>query len=80
MLKYHLLVSNKTKQKLGTFNHYLTLGSHQSPYLLQNVQAFSIITLNPKEKLPAISNNVEGKFVTLAVPLKGKLKVDGKTY
>lgn len=80
MLKYHFLVSNKNKQKLGTFNHYLTLGSHQSPYLLHNVQAFSIITLNPKEKLPAISNNVEGKFVTLAVPLKGKLRVDGKTY
>lgn len=80
MLKYHLLISNKNKHKLGTFNHYLTLGSHQSPYLLQNVQSFSIITLNPKEKLPTISNNVEGKFATLAVLLKGRLRVDGKIY
>jgi hypothetical protein len=77
MLKYHLLLSSKNKQNLGIFDHYLTLGSHQSPYQLNNISIFSIITLFAKEKLPDIQNNSEGILSTAIVPLNGKIRIDG---
>ena len=48
MLKYHFIVPHKSHQNIGTFYHYLNLGSHHSPYILQNIHSFSVITLNPK--------------------------------
>jgi hypothetical protein len=79
MLKYHLLLPSQQKQHIAVFQHYLTLGSHLSPYELAHLSAFSVITLNPKERLPEIQNNSEEKFSTAVVPLKGKIKIDGQT-
>jgi len=78
MLKYHLLLSSQNKQNLGIFNHYLTLGSHQSPYQLNHITVFSIISLFTKERLPDIQNNSEGILSTAIVPLNGKIRIDGQ--
>ena len=56
MLKHHLLIPHCSQHHIGTFHHYLSLGSHSSPYTLRRVRAFSVITLNPKEKLPTITH------------------------
>jgi hypothetical protein len=57
MLKYHLIVPEKTKHNNGIFQHYLNLGSHRSPYSLGQLASFSIITLFPKERFPTIAGN-----------------------
>lgn len=78
MLKYHLIVPEKTKHNNGIFHHYLTLGSHQSPYSLSHLTSFSIVTLFPKERFPTIAANQQ--YSTALIPLKGAIKVDGQTY
>jgi hypothetical protein len=57
MLKYHLIVPEKTKHNNGIFQHYLNLGSHRSPYSLAQLASFSIITLFPKERFPTIAGS-----------------------
>ena len=78
MLKYNLIVPEKTKHNNGIFHHYLTLGSHQSPYSLAHLTSFSIVTLFPKERFPTIAGSE--KYSTALIPLKGAIKVDGQTY
>jgi hypothetical protein len=73
MLKYHLFQPQSNKHHHAHFTQYLSLGSHDSPYSLKYIDAFSIITLNPKQNLPEISDN--HKIAVL--PLKGCLKIDG---
>jgi hypothetical protein len=48
---------NLSKQNNAVYLHYLGLGSHPAPYQLTTLSTFSIITLNPKERLPEIRNN-----------------------
>ncbi len=80
MLKHHLLIPHSSQQYVGTFHHYLSLGSHSAPYTLRSVRAFSVITLNPKQKLPTIATNEQTSLITAAVPLKGRVKIDSKAY
>jgi len=74
MLKYHLLQPQYNKHHHAQFIHYLSLGSHDSPYNLKYIAAFSIITLNPKQSLPEITDNQN----TAVILLKGSLKIDSQ--
>ena len=47
MLNYHEFHSEVAETKTAIFSHYLTLGSHQSPYSLDSLVSFSLITLQP---------------------------------
>jgi hypothetical protein len=80
MLKHHLLLPEHNTHHHAQFNHYLSLGAHRAPYTLETLAAFSVITLNPKEKLPEIQNNVGGGFSTAIVPLSGSLKIDASWF
>ena len=72
MLKYHLIQPQFNKHHHAQFTHYLSLGSHDSPYTFNIIAAFSIITLNPKESFPEISDNQN----IAVLPLKGCLRID----
>ena len=71
MLKYHLLQPQYNKHHHAQFTHYLSLGSHNSPYSLKYIAAFSIVTLNPKQSLPEFFDNQN----IAVLPLKGTLKI-----
>lgn len=78
MLNYHILLPHYSKQHNAEYLHYLELGSHEAPYGLDSIAAFSIITLHSQQTFPEIQNNLEKKYVTYVIPLKGRIKVNGK--
>lgn len=47
MLKYHKILSQPSETKTAKFEHFLTLGSHQSSINLQPLLSFSYATLYP---------------------------------
>ena len=47
MLKYHKILGQPSLTTIGKFNHYLTLGSHNTVINLSPLLSFSLVALNP---------------------------------
>lgn len=50
MLKYHKILSQPSETKTAKFEHYLTLGSHQSCISIPPILSFSHVTLYPEAR------------------------------
>ena len=50
MLNYHQIHSQLAETKAANFQHYLTLGSHRAPYVIDNILSFSLVTLQPETR------------------------------
>ena len=77
MLNHHRIIPEPVQTKSALFQHFLSLGSHSSPFKLPVIHSFSVVTMHPNMKF-VLHDHVEGieSSTTIIIPLD-TLRIDG---